>query len=88
MAADGGGIVNVASLAGLREHYAYAACKAPLIMATKMLTDMGQQVWGDEEKAAPMRARIPLGHFGVPSDVAHAVVNGAEIALDGGFTVA
>jgi NAD(P)-dependent dehydrogenase (short-subunit alcohol dehydrogenase family) len=122
MATDGGGsIVNVASLAGLRalrEHYAYSASKAALIMATKVLalefgpagvranavcptvvlTDMGQQVWGEPAKAAPMLARIPLGHFGVPSDVADAVVwlasdasamvNGAELALDGGFTVA
>jgi NAD(P)-dependent dehydrogenase (short-subunit alcohol dehydrogenase family) len=122
MAADGGGsIVNVASLAGLRalpEHYAYAASKAALLMATKVLalelgpagvrtnavcptvvlTEMGQQVWGEQEKAAPMLARIPLGRFGVPADVADAVlwlasdrsamVNGVELALDGGFTVA
>jgi NAD(P)-dependent dehydrogenase (short-subunit alcohol dehydrogenase family) len=55
-------------------------------------------VWGEPAKAAPMLARIPLGHFGVPSDVADAVVwlasdasamvTGAEIALDGGFTAA
>ena len=122
MAADGGGsIVNVSSLAGLRalgEHYAYAASKAALNMATKVLalelgpsgvranavcptvvlTEMGQQVWGESQKAAPMLARIPLGRFGIPSDVADAVVflasdasamiNGAEIPLDGGFTVA
>jgi NAD(P)-dependent dehydrogenase (short-subunit alcohol dehydrogenase family) len=122
MAADGGGsIVNIASLAGLRalpEHYAYAASKAALIMATKVLalelgpagvranaicptvvlTEMGQQVWGEQKKAAPMLARIPLGRFGVPADVAAAVVwlasdasgmvNGAELPLDGGFTVA
>ena len=122
MAADGGGsIVNIASLAGLRalpEHYAYAASKAALIMATKVLalelgpagvranaicptvvlTEMGQQVWGEPKKAAPMLARIPLGRFGIPADVAAAVVwlasdassmvNGAELPLDGGFTVA
>jgi NAD(P)-dependent dehydrogenase (short-subunit alcohol dehydrogenase family) len=121
MAADGGGsIVNIASLAGLRalpEHYAYAASKAALIMATKVLalelgpagvranaicptvvlTEMGQQVWGEQKKAAPMLARIPLGRFGIPADVAAAVVwlasdasgmvNGAELPLDGGFTV-
>jgi NAD(P)-dependent dehydrogenase (short-subunit alcohol dehydrogenase family) len=121
MAADGGGsIVNIASLAGLRalpEHYAYAASKAALIMATKVLalelgpagvranaicptvvlTEMGQQVWGEQTKAAPMLARIPIGRFGVPADVAAAVVwlaseasgmvNGAELPLDGGFTV-
>jgi NAD(P)-dependent dehydrogenase (short-subunit alcohol dehydrogenase family) len=63
-----------------------------------VLTEMGQQVWGEQEKAAPMLARIPLGRFGVPADVADAVVwlasdasamvNGADIPLDGGFTVA
>jgi NAD(P)-dependent dehydrogenase (short-subunit alcohol dehydrogenase family) len=68
------------------------------VCPTVVLTEMGQQVWGDKEKAAPMLARIPLGRFGVPSDVADAVVwlasdasamvNGAELALDGGFTVA
>jgi NAD(P)-dependent dehydrogenase (short-subunit alcohol dehydrogenase family) len=120
-ATGGGGIVNVASLAGLRalpEHYAYCASKAGLIMATKVLalelgphgvranavcptvvlTEMGQQVWGEQAKAAPMLARIPIGRFGMPADVADAVVwlasdasgmvNGAELALDGGFTVA
>jgi NAD(P)-dependent dehydrogenase (short-subunit alcohol dehydrogenase family) len=68
------------------------------VCPTVVLTEMGQQVWGAAEKAAPMLARIPLGRFGVPSDVADAVVwlasdasamvNGAELALDGGFTVA
>jgi NAD(P)-dependent dehydrogenase (short-subunit alcohol dehydrogenase family) len=63
-----------------------------------VLTDMGVQVWGEPAKAAPMLARIPLGRFGVPSDVADAVVwlasdasamvNGAVLPLDGGFTVA
>jgi NAD(P)-dependent dehydrogenase (short-subunit alcohol dehydrogenase family) len=68
------------------------------VCPTVVLTEMGQQVWGEQAKAAPMLARIPLGHFGVPSDVADAVVflasdaaamiNGAELPLDGGFTVA
>jgi NAD(P)-dependent dehydrogenase (short-subunit alcohol dehydrogenase family) len=75
-----------------------AGVRANAVCPTVVLTDMGQQVWGAPEKAAPMLARIPVGHFGVPSDVANAVVwlasdasamvNGAEIALDGGFTVA
>jgi NAD(P)-dependent dehydrogenase (short-subunit alcohol dehydrogenase family) len=72
--------------------------RANAVCPTVVLTEMGQQVWGEREKAAPMLARIPLGRFGMPADVAEAVVwlasdasgmvNGAELALDGGFTVA
>ncbi|GGK91385.1 short-chain dehydrogenase [Mangrovihabitans endophyticus] len=72
--------------------------RANVVCPTVVLTEMGQQVWGAREKAAPMLARIPLGRFGVPADVADAVVwlssdaaamiNGAELPLDGGFTVA
>jgi len=120
MAENGGGrIVNVGSTAGLRalaDHYAYAASKAALTMATKVLatelgprgvrantvsptvilTEMGERVWGEESRAAPMLAHIPVGHFGVPDDVANAVlylgspgagmVNGIELVVDGGFT--
>jgi NAD(P)-dependent dehydrogenase (short-subunit alcohol dehydrogenase family) len=120
-AGDGGSIVNVASVAGLRalaEHYGYCVSKAGLIMATKVLalelggsgvranvvcptvilTEMAERVWGEREKAAPMLDRIPLGRFGVPADVANAVlylaspssamVNGIELVVDGGFSVA
>jgi NAD(P)-dependent dehydrogenase (short-subunit alcohol dehydrogenase family) len=72
--------------------------RANVVCPTVVLTEMGQQVWGEQAKAAPMLARIPLHRFGVPSDVADAVVflasdaaamiNGAELPLDGGFTVA
>jgi NAD(P)-dependent dehydrogenase (short-subunit alcohol dehydrogenase family) len=75
-----------------------AGVRCNVVCPTVVLTEMGQQVWGAQAKAAPMLARIPLGRFGVPSDVADAVVflasdaaamiNGAEIPLDGGFTVA
>ena len=72
--------------------------RANAVCPTVVLTEMGQQVWGEQAKAAPMLARIPIGRFGMPADVAEAVVwlasdasgmvNGAELALDGGFTVA
>jgi NAD(P)-dependent dehydrogenase (short-subunit alcohol dehydrogenase family) len=72
--------------------------RANAVCPTVILTDMGQQVWGEAAKAAPMLARIPLGTFGMPADVAAAVVwlasdaaafvNGVELPLDGGFTVA
>jgi NAD(P)-dependent dehydrogenase (short-subunit alcohol dehydrogenase family) len=72
--------------------------RANAVCPTVVLTEMGQQVWGEAEKAAPMLARIPAGRFGMPADVAAAVVwlcsdasgmvNGAELALDGGFSIA
>jgi hypothetical protein len=39
---------------------------APLPDHYVVLTEMGQRVWGEEAKAAPMLARIPLGRFVVP----------------------
>src|SRR4051794_34036200 len=72
--------------------------RANAVCPTVVLTEMGQQVWGEAEKAGPMLARIPIGRFGVPADVAAAVVwlcsdaagmvNGVELALDGGLSVA
>ncbi len=66
------------------------------ICPTVILTPMGQQVWGPEEKAAPMLAKIPLRRFGEPVEVADAalylaspasdLVNGALLMPDGGYT--
>jgi NAD(P)-dependent dehydrogenase (short-subunit alcohol dehydrogenase family) len=71
--------------------------QANVVCPTVILTEMGQRVWGEAEKAAPMLGRIPAGHFGVPADVANAVlflassasdmVNGVELPVDGGYTV-
>jgi NAD(P)-dependent dehydrogenase (short-subunit alcohol dehydrogenase family) len=62
-----------------------------------VLTDMGQRVWGEEAKAAPMLARIPLGRFAVPREVSDTVlwlasdaaglITGVDIAVDGGYTM-
>jgi NAD(P)-dependent dehydrogenase (short-subunit alcohol dehydrogenase family) len=70
--------------------------RSNVVCPTVIMTEMGQRVWGEHDKAAPMLARIPLGHFGVPSDVAHTVVflassaadmiNGVELAIDGGYS--
>lgn len=64
---------------------------------TVILTPMGEKVWGDPEKAAPMLAKIPLGRFGKPHHVAHAVafllsdyadlIHGVTLPIDGGFLV-
>jgi NAD(P)-dependent dehydrogenase (short-subunit alcohol dehydrogenase family) len=55
---------------------------------------MGTQVWGDAAKAAPVKARIPLGRFALPSEVSEVVlflasdaasmIHGETILIDGG----
>lgn len=71
--------------------------RANSVCPTVVLTEMGQRVWGEEAKAAPMIARIPLGRFAVPHEVSDAVVwlasdaasmiNGVDIPVDGGYTM-
>ncbi len=66
------------------------------ICPTVVLTPMGRQVWGAPEKGAPMLARIPLGRFGEPVEIADLalylaspaaeLVNGALVMIEGGFT--
>jgi len=62
---------------------------------TVVLTDLGKRAWTDPVKAAPMLARIPLGKFAEPEDVADtvlyllsdaaAMVHGVMLPIDGGF---
>ncbi|MFG1932940.1 SDR family NAD(P)-dependent oxidoreductase [Mycobacterium sp. NPDC048908] len=71
--------------------------RANSVCPTVVLTEMGQRVWGEETKAAPMLDRIPLGRFAVPQEVSDAVVwlasdaasmiNGVDIPVDGGYTM-
>jgi NAD(P)-dependent dehydrogenase (short-subunit alcohol dehydrogenase family) len=71
--------------------------RANSVCPTVVLTDMGQRVWGEEAKAAPMLARIPLGRFAVPREVsdtvlwlasdAAAMITGVDVAVDGGYTM-
>jgi NAD(P)-dependent dehydrogenase (short-subunit alcohol dehydrogenase family) len=66
------------------------------ICPTVILTPMGERVWGDPAKGDPMRVKIPLGRFGHPPDISHAIlylasdlsgmVTGTELVIDGGFT--
>lgn len=59
------------------------------------LTPMGEQAWGDPVKAAPMLARIALGRFALPEDVASVIafllgdesgmITGTCLDVDGGF---
>ncbi|OZF53092.1 SDR family NAD(P)-dependent oxidoreductase [Rhodococcus sp. 14-2470-1a] len=71
--------------------------RANSVCPTVVLTDMGQKVWGDPVKSAPMLARIPSGRFAEPSEVsatalwlasdASAMINGIDIPVDGGYLV-
>ena len=66
------------------------------VCPTVILTPMGEQVWGDPAKGDPMKAKIPLGRFGKPIEVADLVlflassasdmITGETIYIDGGFT--
>jgi NAD(P)-dependent dehydrogenase (short-subunit alcohol dehydrogenase family) len=65
---------------------------------TVTLTPMGEMAWGDPAKRDPMLAKIPLGRFAKPIDVAHAVayllsdhahmISGVTLPVDGGFLAA
>jgi NAD(P)-dependent dehydrogenase (short-subunit alcohol dehydrogenase family) len=71
--------------------------RANSVCPTVVLTEMGQRVWGEPAKAQPMLDRIPLGRFALPHEVAEAVVwlcsdaasmvNGVDLAVDGGYTM-
>jgi 2-deoxy-D-gluconate 3-dehydrogenase len=66
------------------------------VCPTVILTPMGTEVWGDPRKAAPMLAKIPLGRFGRPVEVADLIlflasgasdlITGEAILIDGGYT--
>jgi L-xylulose reductase len=67
------------------------------VKPTVTLTPMGQMAWGDPRKSGPMLARIPLGRFAQPMEVAEAVayllsdqasmLSGVLLSVDGGFDV-
>jgi NAD(P)-dependent dehydrogenase (short-subunit alcohol dehydrogenase family) len=69
--------------------------RANSVCPTVVLTDMGRKAWSDEVKSAPMLARIPLGRFAEPHEVADTVlwlasdaasmINGIDVPVDGGY---
>jgi NAD(P)-dependent dehydrogenase (short-subunit alcohol dehydrogenase family) len=71
--------------------------RANSVCPTVVLTEMGQRVWGEEAKAAPMLARIALGRFAVPREVSETVlwlasdaasmISGVDVPVDGGYTM-
>ncbi|WP_299576435.1 glucose 1-dehydrogenase [uncultured Williamsia sp.] len=70
--------------------------RANSVCPTVVLTDMGRRVWGDEQKAAPLKGRIPLARFAEPREVSDAIVwlasdaasmiSGVDLPIDGGYT--
>jgi NAD(P)-dependent dehydrogenase (short-subunit alcohol dehydrogenase family) len=62
---------------------------------TVTLTPMAEMAWSDPVKSGAMKARIPLGRFASPLDVAHTVayllseqadmIHGTTLPVDGGF---
>lgn len=66
------------------------------VAPTVILTPMAQKNWSDPEKRDPMLAKIPLGRFGTPSEVADLIlflaspasdlICGEVVYIDGGYT--
>lgn len=66
------------------------------ISPTVVLTELGKKAW-DGPKGEAMKAQIPSGRFAEPEEIAAAAVflasegsdmiNGADLLIDGGFTV-
>ena len=66
------------------------------VAPTVILTPMGEAFWNAPERRDPMLAKIPAGRFGKPPEVASvvaflasdqaALINGAIIPIDGGYT--
>ncbi len=93
-ASSKGGLVSLTKvLAGeLGKHNIQVNAVCP----TVILTPMGEQVWGPPEKGDPMKAKIPLGRFGYPVEVADLVLylaapasdfmTGGTVMFDGGYT--
>jgi D-threitol dehydrogenase (NAD+) len=66
------------------------------VSPTVVLTDLGRQAWAGE-KGDALKAQIPTGRFAYPEEIAAtalflasdsaAMVNGADILVDGGYTI-
>ncbi|SIO33560.1 NAD(P)-dependent dehydrogenase, short-chain alcohol dehydrogenase family [Rhodovulum sp. ES.010] len=66
------------------------------ICPTVVMTPMGREIWGPEEKSGPFIAATPLRRFGEPVEIADAalylaspasdLVNGHLLMAEGGFT--
>jgi len=70
---------------------------ANTVSPTVAMTALGKKAWADEERKQKMLEQIPTGRFAQPFEIAEAIVylcqdssgmiNGADIRIDGGFTI-
>jgi len=71
---------------------------ANTVSPTVTWTPLAAKAWADEAKKERHLAQIPTGRFSEPAEIAHAIeflcrdesamINGADIRVDGGFTIA
>ncbi|MGO1172733.1 MAG: SDR family NAD(P)-dependent oxidoreductase [Actinomycetaceae bacterium] len=93
-AASKGGLVSLTKV--LAGEFGKHNIQVNAVCPTVILTPMGEQVWGPPEKGDPMKAKIPLGRFGQPVEVADLVLylaapasdfmTGSTVMLEGGYT--
>ncbi|KAI7211217.1 hypothetical protein KC343_g8626 [Hortaea werneckii] len=70
---------------------------ANTVSPTVSMTPLGKKAWADEKQRKDMFDQIPAGRFAEPHEIAEAIVflcqdssgmiNGADIRIDGGFTI-
>jgi NAD(P)-dependent dehydrogenase (short-subunit alcohol dehydrogenase family) len=88
------GVVGLTRVLALE--WAGRGVTANTISPTVVLTPLGITAW-DNPKGEAHRAEIPVGRFAMPEEVAAAaaflasgaadMINGADLVLDGGFTI-
>lgn len=81
----------------MANEWAQVGITSNTVSPTVVLTELGKRAWADKEKRESMESMIPTGRFAVPDEIASAVewlcrdesamVNGADIRVDGGFTI-
>lgn len=80
----------------LASEWAARGVTANTISPTVVLTDLGRKAW-EGEKGEQLKAQIPTGRFAYPEEIAAAAVylassaanmiNGADLVVDGGYTI-
>ncbi len=80
----------------LASEWAPRGVTANTISPTVVMTDLGRKAWAGE-KGEQLKAQIPTGRFAEPDEIAAAAVylasnaadmiNGADLVVDGGYTI-
>ncbi|KAI9688273.1 MAG: hypothetical protein M1820_010301 [Bogoriella megaspora] len=70
---------------------------ANTVSPTVAMTVLGKKAWADEERRRKHLSEIPTGRFAQPQEIAEAIaflcqdgngmINGADLRVDGGFTI-